>query len=113
VLKNVPADAALPSMSLLAATPKPRLVKIKLAVAGAEPFSIGGSAREATHYVLKIEVCGIAGLLALLLGKQPPDSHVWILEGEAPAFVRSQAPLFMGGSLWETELESPVWPRAR
>lgn len=113
LLKNVRRNALPPSVSLVVATPKPRLVKVTMAVAGTEPFSIAGSARKATHYVLKIDIGGIAGLVAPLVGKQPPDSHVWILEGEAPAFVRSQAPMFMGGPLWQTELASPVWPRAR
>ena len=98
---------------MVVATPKPRLVKITMTVASTEPFSIAGSARQATHYILKIEIGGLAGLIAPLVGKQPPDSHVWILEGEAPAFVRSEAPMFMGGPLWQTDLESPVWPRTR
>jgi hypothetical protein len=113
LLKNVQRDALPPSVSMVVATPKPRLVKLTMAVAGTEPFSIAGSARKATHYVLKIDIGGVAGLIAPLVGKQPPDSHVWILEGEAPAFVRSQAPMSMGGPVWETELVSPVWPRAR
>ena len=32
----------------------------------------------ATHYVLKVEIGGLAGVVAPLVGKQPPDSHVWI-----------------------------------
>jgi hypothetical protein len=113
LLKNVQRDALPLSVSMVIATPKPRLVRITMAVAGTEPFSIAGSARQATHYVLKVEIGGLAGLIAPLVGKQPPDSHVWILEGEAPAFVRSEAPMFMGGPVWETELESPVWPHAQ
>lgn len=113
LLKNVRRDALPPNVSLVVATPKPRLVKVTLTVAGSEPFSVAGSARKATHYVLKIDIGGFAGLVAPLVGKQPPDSHVWILEGEAPAFVRSQAATFMGGPVWQTDLVSPVWPRAR
>jgi hypothetical protein len=113
LLKNVRRNALPPSVSLVAATPKPRLVKLTIAVAGTEPFSIAGSTRKAVHYVLKVDIGGFAGLVAPLVGKQPPDSHVWIMEGEAPAFVRSQAPMFMGGPLWQTELVSPVWPRGR
>ena len=113
LLKNVRRDALPPSVSLVAATPKPRLVKLTIAVAGTESFSIAGSARKATHYVLKVDIGGIAGVVAPLVGKQPPDSHVWILEGEAPAFVRSQAPMFLGGPVWETDLVSPVWSRGR
>ena len=113
LLKNVRRDALPPGVSLVAATPKPRLVKLKIAVGGMEPFSIAGSRRRAVHYVLKVDIGGLAGVVAPLLGKQPPDSHVWIMEGEAPAFVRSQAPMFMGGPLWQTDLVSPVWPRGR
>jgi hypothetical protein len=113
LLKNVRADALPPSLSFVAATPKPRLVKLVISAAGTEPFSLGGSARRAMHYVVKVDIGGLSGLVAPLLGKQPPDSHVWILGGEAPAFVKSEAALFLGGPLWRTELVSPVWPRSR
>ncbi len=113
LLKNVRSDALPTSVSLVAATPAPRLVKVKIEAAGAEPFSVAGSPRKATHYVLKVDIGGLAGVIAPLVGKQPPDSHVWILEGEAPAFVKSEAPLYLGGASWRTELVSPVWPRAR
>jgi hypothetical protein len=86
-------------------------VKLAITVAGDEPFSTGGTARKATNYVLRVEIGGISGLLAPLLGKQPPDSHVWILGGEAPAFVKSEQPFYLGGPLWRIELVSPVWPR--
>jgi hypothetical protein len=112
LLKNVGAGAPPSTVSMLAATPKPRLVKLAIATAAEEPFSTGSTARKASHYVVKVEIGGIAGLLAPLLGKQPPDSHVWILGGEAPAFVKSEAPLYLGGPLWRIELVSPVWPRA-
>jgi hypothetical protein len=113
VLKNVRPDALPPSLSMIVPTPKPRMVKLEISVAGVEPFSTAGMARKATHYVLKVDIGGVAGFVAPLIGKQPPDSHVWILEGEAPAFVRSRAPMFMGGPLWQTELVSPIWPRGR
>jgi hypothetical protein len=63
------------------------------------------------HYVLKVEIGGVSGLLAPLLGKQPPDSHVRILGGEAPAFVKSEQSLYFGGPVWRIELVSPTWPR--
>jgi hypothetical protein len=113
LLKNVRRDALPKSLSFVAATPKPRLVKLTIAVAGEAPFSVADSGRRATHYVLKVEIGGLAGLLAPLLGKQPPDSHVWILEGDAPAFVRSDAALFVGGPSWRIDLVSPTWPRPR
>jgi hypothetical protein len=108
-LKNVRRGARV-NLSMVAATPKPRLVKLAVSSAGEERFSIGGSTRKATHYVVKVELGGVAGLLAPLLGKQPPDSHVWILGGKVPAFVKSESPFFLGGPAWRIELAKPVWP---
>jgi len=51
-------------------------------------------------------------LIAPLVGKQPPDSHVWILGGDAPAFVKAEQALYIGGPVWRIELASPSWPRA-
>ena len=96
LLKNVRRDALPPSVSLVVATPKPRLVKVIMTVAGTEPFSTAGAARKATHYVLKIDIGGVAGFIAPLVGKQPPDSHVWILDGEAPALCGHVAELWYG-----------------
>lgn len=111
LLKNVRAGAPPPKLSMVVATPKPRLVKLEIAAAGDETFTIGTAAHNATHYVVKIEIGGLAGLVAPLIGKQPPDTHVWVLGGDAPAFVKSEGPMFLGGPLWRIELASPVWPR--
>jgi hypothetical protein len=110
LLKNLRAGATQTKMSMVAATPKPRLVKLAVTAQGEEPFSLGGSSRKATHYVVKVEIGGAAGLVAPLLGKQPPDTHVWILGGEAPTFVKSEGQLYFGGPIWRIELVSPVWP---
>jgi len=110
LLKNVNSAAPPESFSFVAATPKPRLVKLKISTAAADPFTTAATGRKATHYVLKIDIGGIAGVVAPIIGKEPPDQHVWVLEGEAPAFVKSESTLFMGGPLWQMELVSPVWP---
>jgi len=111
LLKNVsPGDSSV-SMSMVVPTPKPRLVNLDMAPTEEEPFSIGSSQRKCMHYVLKIEIGGIQGVIAPLLGKKPPDIHVWILRGEAPAFIRSESQLYVGGPIWQIELASPVWPR--
>ena len=109
LMKNISPEAPPKSVSMIVATPKPRLVKVAIETAGQERFSTGALRRSATHYVLKVEIGGVSGLLAPLLGKQPPDSHVWILGGEAPAFVKSEQPLYAGGPLWRIELVSPTF----
>jgi hypothetical protein len=111
LLKNIQPEAVKTMVSIVAATPKPRLVKLAITPEGEESFSIGGSRHRATHYVVKVEIGGVAGLVAPLLGKQPPDAHVWILGGDAPVFVKSEGPLYLGGPTWRIELTSPVWPR--
>jgi hypothetical protein len=107
--KNIRPEALPESVSLIALTPKPQLVKVKFATAGLEPFSFSGSRRRANHYVLTIDIGGLTGLAAKVFDKQPPDSHVWILGGDAPAFVRAQTPLAAGQEPSVLELSSPVW----
>ncbi len=109
LLKNVSPKAPPKSLSLVVATPKPRIIKLTITSAGTDAFWTGPERRAATHYVLKVDIGGLSGLLAPLVGKQPPDSHVWILGGGAPAFVKSEQQLYFGGPVWRIELAVPVW----
>jgi hypothetical protein len=110
LLKNVRAGAPLTPLSMVVPTPKPRLVQLAISSAGEDTFVTGSLSRKATHYVVKIEIGGLTGWIAPLIGKQPADTHVWILGGEAPAFVKSEGPMFLGGPIWRIELAAPVWP---
>jgi hypothetical protein len=112
MLKNVP-DNAKTELSYVVATPKPRIVKLEATPVGTEPYTILGSKREALHFAIKVDIGGVAGVIAPLVGKQPPDNHVWISRGEAPTFVKSLTLSYMGGPMWRTELASPVWPDKR
>lgn len=113
LLKNIGPEQLPATVSMLAATPKPRLVQLKITNGGKDKFSVGGLTREATHYVIKIEIGGVKGIVAPLVGKQPPDEHVWIIGGEAPGFVKSEGILFQGGPIWRIELTNPVWPKSK
>ncbi len=111
LLKNIGPALASARVSMLATTPKPRLVKVAMTSASKDSFSVGGLTREATHYVLKVEIGGVTGLIAPIVGKQPPDHHVWMIGGDAPGFVKSEGTLYLGGPSWRIELASPVWPK--
>lgn len=111
LLMNARPDSMPMSFSYMAATPKPRLVKLLVSTAGREQFTVGGTPREAMNYVLKVDVGGVAGVLAPIVGKQPPDSHVWIATGEVPMFVKAEQPFYAGGPLWRIELASPTWSK--
>jgi len=112
LLKNIRTSEPLTKISMVAATPKPRLVNLAITPVGEERFSIGDSPRKATRYEVKVEIGGVTGWFAHLMGKIPPPTHVWILNGDAPAFVKSEGPLFMGGPIWRIELASPTWSQA-
>jgi hypothetical protein len=113
LLKNFPVGTTPPQMSMVVATPKPRVVKLSFSSEGTEPISLAGANREAaTHYVAKVEIGGVAGVVAPLVGKQPPDAHIWIVGGEAPTFVKSETLSYMGGPVWRMEILSPAWPKA-
>ena len=104
LVKDLKPTAPRTTVSMVAATPKPRVVKLLIVPQGQEPFSVGKLQHKATHYIVKVQIGGVAGLLAHLLGKQPPDTHVWVLGGEAPAFVKSEGPLYEGGPIWRIQL---------
>src|SRR5262245_11088733 len=109
MLKNVGPETPLKSFSYVSASPKPMLLKLQISTVGREKFTTGDLARTAIHYVLKPDIEGIKGVLAPIVGKQPPDVHVWILDDKAPAFVKAELPLYFGGPIWRIELASPKW----
>jgi hypothetical protein len=111
LIKNIQPGVPRTTVSMVAAAPKPRLVKLVISLQDEEPFSIGASNHKAMHYVVKVEIGGAAGLLAPLVGKQPPDIHVWVLGGQAPIVIKSEGPLYEGGPIWRIELAIPVWPQ--
>jgi hypothetical protein len=107
ILKNIRPDAKETKVSFLAATPKPRLVKLAITPQGKDTFSAAGAPHTATHYVVKVELGWLAGFVARLLRKQPKPIHVWIVGGAAPAFVRMEGPLYQGGPVRRIELTAP------
>lgn len=112
LMKNIAPGTAKTTVSMVAYAEKPRLVKLNIIPQGEEPFSTGNARHKAMHYVVKIEIGGLEGWLAEVFGKVPPDVHVWVLGGEAPAIVRSEGPLALDGPIWRVELVSPLWQRS-
>ena len=106
LMKDIKPSVPRTTVSMVATTPKPRLVKLAILPQGEEPFTIGSFHHKAMHYVVKVEIGGVTGFLARLMGKQPADTHVWVLGGEAPAFVKAEGPLYVGGPIWRIQLAS-------
>jgi hypothetical protein len=110
IATNLRPDTPETKVSMVVATPKPRLVKVAISPNGEEPFSLVGSRRKAMRFTLKIELGGVAGVVAPLIGKAPPEIQIWIIGGIAPAFVKEEGPLYQGGPVWTIQLTSPTWP---
>ena len=104
LMKDIKPGVPRATVSMVATTPKPRLVKLAILPQGEEPFTIGGFSHKAMHFVVKVEIGGLTGFLARLMGKQPADTHIWVLGGEAPAFVKAEGPFYVGGPIWRIQL---------
>ena len=111
MLKNLPPGTQSTTLSMVVATPKPLLIKLAISAGGADSFLIGETRYKAARYVVKPEIGGVRGVLAHLVGKQPLDTLVWILEGSCPTYLKSEGQSFEGGPIWRTQLASPAWPR--
>jgi hypothetical protein len=108
LVKHIQPNVPQTTVSVVATTPKPRVVKLEILPDGKKAMASGNTKHETVRYVVKVRIGGVAGLVAPLLGKQPPDTHVWVLTGDAPAFVKLEGPLYAGGPVWRIELATPA-----
>ncbi len=111
VLENMPSGATGVTVSMLVATPKVRIVKLVVSSRGEENFSVVEASQKAVHYEIKIDLGGIAGVVAPMVGKQPPDIEAWVVGGQAPTFLREVGPLYPEGPMMTIQLASPVWAK--
>jgi len=99
-------------VSMVVATPKPRLVKLAISRVGEDNFLLAGFERKDVHYQIKFELGGVAGKGAPLVGKQPPDVQVWIEGGAMPTLVREEGPLAEGSAIVSIQITGPELPGA-
>ncbi|MGA8086330.1 MAG: hypothetical protein WCA10_03435 [Terracidiphilus sp.] len=109
VIKNISPDAGETKVSMIVAAPKPRLVTLNIMPQAPGTFYLAGMSRKSTAYEIKIEIGGLAGIIAPVIGKQPPNIFIEILQGELPAFLRESGPLFEGGEILTISLIGPTW----
>jgi hypothetical protein len=110
ILQNLRANSPVTTVSMVVATPKPRLVKLVINNVGDDKCFVAGSPRKATHYAIKIDLGGVAGVVAPLIGKAPPDIQIWTIGGAATTFARERGPLYPEGPIMTIQLVSPTWP---
>jgi hypothetical protein len=111
LVKDIEPSAPQTTVSILATTPKPRPVKLAILPESEKRLSSGRTGHKAMVYVMKVEIGGIAGLLARLTGKQPqtPVYGSWaakplpLLNQKA----RCMRAALYGGSNWQRQPDFP------
>ena len=105
LLLNVPPNSAPFRAGILAPVFGGRLIRILVSPQGEQPFQRAGQNLKATVFRIHPELSGILGMLATLLGLQPKDVMVWVLEGETPAVMRVVGQLGGSGPVLSSDLE--------
>jgi len=108
VAKNLAREAR--TVHIVAFTPKPLVLPLAMRPDGSDPLSIGGRRETAVRFTLEPRLNVIQKIGAKLKGQAPPDSHLWIVTEDVPAFVRFEGPLY-SGPVWRINLTSPRWTK--
>jgi hypothetical protein len=105
--KNIDPASPRTTVSMVAVSTSPRVVKVIFSPQPEATFHVGTVLYKAQQYLLKIEIGGVKGKIAPLVGKQPADMHLWLIKSEAPTFVKFEGQMFQEGPVWRMELTAP------
>ncbi len=106
LLLNVPPNTAPFRAGMLAPVGGGRLIRLLISPEDEQTVHLAGQALKATVFCIHPELGGIVGMIAKLLGLQPKDVMVWILEGEEPAVAVIVGQLGGYGPVVSSELEA-------
>ena len=112
LLANLSPTAAGAKVGMVAPVGKGRLVKLSIFPDAPAKFTEVGVTYPATVFRIHIELGGVAGVVAPIIGKQPGDLFVWIAEGPAPQLVRMVGALADGGPIVSIELSGATFPHS-
>ncbi len=112
LLKNVDPSSET-TVSFVAGSTKPRVVKWNISPAPEKIVKFGIITLRAQQYVVKTKIGGAVGIIAPLIGKKPPDLHVWLVKSEAPTFLEYEGPLSEDSPVWRIEIAAPEHDWAR
>ncbi|HTZ72347.1 MAG TPA: hypothetical protein VMB47_00370 [Candidatus Aquilonibacter sp.] len=105
--RNMPAGLDEERVSMVVATPEPKLVQATISPMRSETFPFDGSKLETTRYAVRVDPSGFVGSLVKITGRQPPPSFIWMLHGKVPSFLMAQEDL-LGGPVCRIALAVPV-----
>ena len=105
LLLNVPPNTAPFRAGMLAPVGGGRLVRLLISPEDEQTVHLEGQTLKAIVFRIHPELGGIVGMIAKLLGLQPKDVMVWVLEGEEPAVAVIVGQLGGYGPVVSSELE--------
>jgi len=97
------------TVSVLAFTPTPQVIKVQLRAIDEQPVQIGEVSRKATQYIFTPQIGMIREFLGKAIGKLPAEFHYtcWIMIDKIPSFVQFEGPLQLMEQIVRIELVSP------
>jgi len=96
---------------LMTFLPEPLVLELELTPEGKDTYWVGSASSQATRFLVKPNVPGFKGVLASIVGKQPPEVRMWIAPEPAPVLVRFEGALFVDGPPWRIDLAAPRWKK--
>jgi hypothetical protein len=112
LLRNLPAGGRATGY-LMAFTPKSQLVRSDMGPEGEERFTVGDATLTSVRHLVKLDIPGLKGAIANLIGKDPPDIRYWVSSGPVPAFLKFEGAMYLKGPIWTIEQATPQWPGKR
>ena len=109
LIKNLQSTAPEVEVSYVAARPSRAWSSWRSPLKSRGQFTAVYRRINAAVWCVKAELGGLTGIVAPMIGKQPPDTHVWVAENGVPTIVRVDTALYVGGPVWSIQLASPVW----
>jgi hypothetical protein len=110
LLVNIPPTT--PGLKLGMVAPqgdKPRLIKLNITPDSPGKFTDVGVTYNATIFRIHLELGGVVGVVAPIIGKQPGDLYIWVSESPAPQLLRLQGALADGGQVVSVELSGATF----
>jgi hypothetical protein len=97
------------TVSVLAFTPTPQVIKVQLRAIEEQPVQIGEVSSKAMQYIFTPQIGMIKEFFGKAIGKLPAEFHYtcWIMTDNIPSFVQFEGPLQLMGQIMRIELVSP------
>src|SRR5262249_61898236 len=105
--KNLYPSRGATKVDFVPASTNPRVVKWNISPEPQKTIKVCFMEHKAQQYIVKTKIEALAGAIAPLIGKQPPDIHVWLVKSEAPTFLEFEGQLSQDNPVWRMELNAP------